>query len=465
MRVVEPSFCSHHHHMNATATTPNRSPLSLPGSRPLVGVLPQLQANPLEVMERATLKYGPLTHLPLPTVEGYVAGSPSLVNHVLVTNAKNYVKQTRGYEMLRMVLGNGLVTSDGAFWKRQRRIAQPAFHRERLAGFGQVMVRAASEMVDTWELGKPFDFAAEMMRCTLRVVGETLLSADVTKQADHVGQALTVAIEHLIHRTLHPFSAPEWVPTPTNLRFKRSLEELDGVVLGLITERRQGGGPKNDLLSMLMESKDPESGEGMTDDQLRDEVMTIFLAGHETTANNLAWTMALLGRAPEVERKMVAEANAVLDGAAAGMEHVHRLPYAMNVIKESLRLYPPVWSLGRRAVEDDLVEGYLIPKDALVFISPWAIHRLPEFWSDPLAFDPERWTVEDPRRAHGSYLPFSMGQRKCIGDTFATVEAQLILTTILQKVHLALVPGQTFEPEPVITLRPRGGVHVVATKR
>ena len=147
------------------------------------------------------------------------------------------------------------------------------------------------------------------------------------------------------------------------------------------------------------------------------------------------------------------------------MEHAHRLPYAMHVIKESLRLYPPVWTLGRRVLEDDLVEGYLLPKDALVFISPWAIHRLPEFWSDPLAFDPDRWAVEDPRRAHASYLPFSMGQRKCIGDTFATVEAQLILTTVLQKVHLSLVPGQTFEPEPVITLRTRGGVHVVDTRR
>ena len=451
--------------MNATIAMPIRTPPSLPGSKPLVGVLGQLQHNPLEVMERATLQYGPLTHLPLPTLEGYVLGHPSLVQHVLVTNVKNYVKQTRGYDMLRLVLGNGLVTSDGAFWKRQRRIAQPAFHRERLAGFGEVMTRAASEMVATWELGKSFDFAAEMMRCTLRIVGETLLSADVTKRADHVGAALTVVLEHLIHRTLHPLSPPEWLPTPTNLRFKRSLEELDLVVLKLIAERRKGGGAKNDLLAMLMESTDPETGEGMTDEQLRDEVMTIFLAGHETTANNLAWTMMLLGRAPEVERKMAAEAQGVLGAALPAMADVHRLPYATNVIKESLRLYPPVWSLGRKVVEDDVVEGYLLPKDALVFISPWAIHRLPEFWSNPLAFDPDRWLTEDPRRAHGSYLPFSMGQRKCIGDTFATVEAQLILTTVMQQVHLGLVPGQTFEPEPVITLRPRGGVHVVATKR
>jgi cytochrome P450 len=237
------------------------------------------------------------------------------------------------------------------------------------------------------------------------------------------------------------------------------------VVLDLIAERRKGGGPKNDLLAMLMESTDPETGEGMTDAQLRDEVMTIFLAGHETTANNLAWTMTLLGKNPAVERKLVAEASGVLGGALPTMAEVHRLPYAMHVIKESMRLYPPVWSLGRRVLEDDLVEGYLLPKDALVFICPWAIHRLPEFWENPLAFDPDRWSTDDPRRAHGAYLPFSMGQRKCIGDTFATVEAQLILTTVLQRVKLELVPGQTFEPEPVITLRPRGGVQVVASRR
>ena len=464
----------------ASAMDPSRAapltPITYPGSKPLIGVLPALQENPLRVMERATLEFGPVTHIPLPTLEGFVLGSPKLAHHVLVANVKNYVKQTRGYDMLRLVLGNGLVTSEGDFWKRQRRIAQPAFHRERLAGFGAVMTRAASEMVDRWQAGqpdsaggaaglKPFDFAAEMMRCTLRVVGETLLSSDVTGEADSVGAALTDVLEHLIHRTLHPFSAPEWLPTPTNQRFKRSLEQLDRVVLDLIAQRRKGGGPKDDLLAMLMESRDPETGEGMTDEQLRDEVMTIFLAGHETTANNLSWTMALIGRAPEVERKLVAEAKAALDGALPTMETVHRLPYAMNVVKESLRLYPPVWSLGRRVLEDDVVDGYLLPKDALVFLSPWAIHRLPEFWPDPLAFDPDRWLTDDPRRLHGSYLPFSLGQRKCIGDMFAMVEAQLILTTSLQRVHVSLVPGQTFEPEPVITLRPRGGVQVIATPR
>ncbi len=449
---------------NAMNLTAAKRPSTFPGARPLVGVLPQLQASPLRVMERATLEFGPVTHLPLPRLEAFVLGSPKLAHHVLVANVKNYSKQTRGYEMLRLVLGHGLITSEGDFWKRQRRIAQPAFHRERLAGFGELMTRAAHEMVDGWVPGRPFDFAAEITRCTLRVVGETLLSADVTLEASRVGRALTGVLEHLIERTLDPLSAPEWLPTPENLRFKRSLNALDEVVLELIDERRRGPA-KNDLLSMLMDAKDPETGEGMTDLQLRDEVMTIFLAGHETTANTLAWVVTLLGRTPAVERTLVAELRQVLGSAAPGIEHVQRLPFTSNVIKEALRLYPPVWTLGRRVVEDEVVDGWTFKKNALVLFSPWALHRLPEFWADPLAFDPTRWDVEDPRRAHGSYLPFSMGQRKCIGDTFALIEAQLILAVMLQRVHLELVPGQTFEPEPVITLRPKGGVHVVASPR
>lgn len=437
---------------------------SLPGV-PVLGVLPALQKDPLGVMERATLAGSPVTRLPLPLVDGYILGEPRLVEHVLVTNSRNYVKQTRGYDMLRKVLGNGLVTSEGEFWKRQRRIAQPAFHKERLFAFGETMTRAATEMVNAWKPGQPFDVANEFMQVTLRLVGETLLSSDVTSEASEVGHAITVALEHLIHRTLHPFGFPEWVPTPRNVSFKRSLETLDRVVLDMIAARREGGGPTNDLLAMLMEARDPETGEGMSDGQLRDEVMTIFLAGHETTANALAWTVMLLGKSPQVEQRLVRELREVLGGRVPVMNDVPKLPYTAMVLKESMRLYPPVWSLARRVVEDDLVEGVLLPKDALVFICPYALHRLPRAWKDPEAFDPERWAPDAPPPPKGAYLPFSMGQRKCIGDTFAMVEATLILATVLQRMHLSLVPGQAFTPEPVITLRPLGGVQVVASQR
>lgn len=437
---------------------------SVPGL-PLLGALPDLQKNPLRVMERATLDYAPAVRLPLPIVDSLVVSDPALVEHILVTNSRNYVKQTRGYDMLRKVLGNGLVTSEGEFWKRQRRIAQPAFHRERLVAFGETMTRAATDMVDGWKPGVPFDAAEAFMQVTLRLVGETLLSSDVTSEASAVGRAITVALEHLIHRTLHPFGAPEWVPTPRNLGFRRALRTLDDVVHGLIAERRKGGGPQGDLLAMLMEATDPETGEGMSDAQLRDEVMTIFLAGHETTANALAWTVMLLGRAPEVERQVLAELDAVLQGRTPTMGDVPKLPFLGMVLKESMRLYPPVWSLARRVVEREVVQGVTFEKGSLVFLCTFALHRHPGVWRDPEAFDPSRWAPGAPPPPKGAYLPFSTGQRKCIGDTFATVEATLILATLLSRVHLELVPGQTFEPEPVITLRPKGGVHVVATPR
>lgn len=442
-----------------------RTPSSYPGGRPLIGVLAELQANPLGVMERATLEFGPVAKLQLPTFDGYVLGTPKLAEHVLVTNVKNYTKATRGYDMLRMVLGNGLVTSDGAFWKRQRRIAQPAFHRERLAGFGEVMTRAALQMVGRWPANQPFDFAVEMMRCTLRIVGETLLSSDVTSDADGVGAAITVALEHLLHRTLHPLAPPEWLPTRHNLLFKKALRNLDAVVFDVIAKRRSGAVRHHDLLAMLMESRDPETGEGMTDAQLRDEVMTIFLAGHETTANALSWTMMLVGTHPEVEAKLLEESTRVLEGRAPTMADVGRLPYSLAVIKEAMRLYPAVWTLGRKVMADEVVDGWRLKKGSLVFVSPWALHRHPDYWDSPRAFLPERWSVEDPRRAHGAYLPFSMGQRKCIGDSFALVEAQLLLTTVLQRMKVTLVPGQTFEPEPLITLRPKHGVQVTAQPR
>ncbi len=447
----------------APAAAAAREVPTLPG-RALLGVLPELQRNPLAMMERAAFELGPVVRLPVPTTQVFALNHPALAERVLVSHVKTYSKQSRGYEMLRLVLGNGLVTSEGSFWKRQRRIAQPAFHRERLASFAERMVVAAEEMVARWVPGQEIDVAHEYMHCTLRVVGETLLSTDVTAEADTVGPALTTLLEHLIHRTTHPLALPEWVPTPRNLAFRRALERLDAVVLELIARRRRGGGPTDDLLAMLMTMRDPETGEGMDDAQLRDEVMTIFLAGHETTANLLAWTTVLLGRAPEVERRLVDEL-APLGARRLTMADLPTLRFSSMVLRESMRLYPPVWTLGRLVEEDDEVLGYRIPKGAIVFVSPWVIHRLPEFWTDPQAFDPDRWAEEDPRRARGSYLPFSMGQRKCIGDGFAMMEGQLILATVLQRVHLALSPGQQFEPEPVITLRPKGGVRVTVTPR
>ena len=452
--------------MSTLATTAAPLPHPTPSypARGLLGVLPQMQANPLQMFAEAA-KFGPVVRMPMPHYVAYVVSDVDVVEHMLMANHHNYVKQTRGYQMLRKALGNGLVTSDGQFWLRQRRIAQPAFHREKIAGFATVMTRATTEMLDAWEPRlrnrESFDFAREMMAVTLKIAGETLFGSDTTSRSKDVGDALTEALEHLIYRTLHPLSFPEWLPTPRNRAFLRAMDKLDAVVMGIIAGRRAAPSQKDDLLAMLMDAKDEESGEGMTDQQLRDEVMTLILAGHETTANALSWTFWLLGQHPEVEKKLRAELAQVLGGRTPEARDVPALKYTGQVVKEGLRLYPPVWSLGRKVVTEEVVKGFRFEKDALVFFSPYVIHRLPQFWPDPEAFMPERW-AEESKRPRCAYIPFSQGPRKCIGDGFAAMEAQLLVATIVQRTHLELVPGQQVTPEPLITLRPKNGVRVVA---
>jgi cytochrome P450 len=396
--------------------------------------------------------------------------TPAMAEHVLVTHVKNYVKQTRGYDALRTVLGNGLLTSEGNFWLRQRRLMQPAFHRERLQRFADVMVRAAVDRAAAWAPrvadGQPFDIHHEMMAVTLRVVAETLMSTDVSGESDRVGIALTEVLEQMVYRTTHPLVAPLWFPTRRNRKFRHARSTLNEVVLSMIARRREERDRvPHDLLQMLLEARD-DDGSMMSDAQLKDEVMTLFLAGHETTANTLSWTFMLLSQNPEVEERLRAELAEVLQGQLPTAADMARLPLHTHVIQEALRLYPPVWSLGRKALEDDVVDGYRVEKDSLVFLSPFTLHRLPSIWPEPERFNPYRWAntgeSREGGRPRGAYLPFSTGARKCIGDMFAMMEAVLMLATFLQRVRLRLVPGAHVEVEPVITLRPRNGVPVTA---
>jgi cytochrome P450 len=446
---------------------PRKAPIyaGLPG----VGPLFEMRRDYIGFVERAT-RLGDVVRIELGPVVAHLLNHPRHVGHVLVEHHKNYAKQTRGYAALRRVLGNGLVTSEGAFWQRQRRIANPAFKRTHLAVFDQTFVRAARDLVERrWAgwiaRGEPFDVAAEMTRVTLRAVGETLLSTDPSGEADAVGGALGEVLHQSFDR-ITSLAAPDWLPTPANVRFKKARAQLDRIVLGLIADRRRDAAAHDDLLSALVHAKDEETGEAMTDEQLRDEVMTLFLAGHETTANNLAWTFWLLGRNPAVEHKARAELQAVLGDRDATAADLPRLPYLRAVVQESMRLYPPVWILARSAVEPDTIDGYDVPAGSYVFMSAWTLHRRPDFWRDPEAFDPDRWLTDDGGEAklghRYQYLPFSVGARKCIGDGFAMVEAQLMLATILRRVHLELVPLLKVELEPVITLRPKHGVQAVA---
>lgn len=448
-----------------TAVASDRAP-RYPGV-PLLGALLEARKNPLEMFERAS-KLGDVVELPFPHQQVFLLNHPDHVDRVLHGNMKAYAKQTRGYAAMRRILGTGLLTSEGSFWLRQRRLAQPAFHRERIAAFGASMVRATQELIAAWgprlNSGEPFDLHDEMMKLTLKVVGQTLLSADVTGAAGEIGDALTRLLRVLSRTTTQLFELPDWVPTADHRELHSTRAALDAVVHRIIADRRARGAG-DDLLGLFMSTQDADTGESMSDEQLRDEVMTMLLAGHETTANALTWALWLLARHPEAEQKLRVELAHALEGTAPSTAVTPSLKYTLGVVNESLRLYPPAWILARRAVEDDHFGAVKVPRHALVFMLPWLIHRRADYWPQPEAFLPERWLGSDghaPVSNRCAWLPFSTGQRKCIGDTFALLEMQLVLATLLQRVRISVEPDREVSPEPVFTLRPRNGLWVTA---
>jgi len=436
-----------------------RNPAPGPRGHPLLGSLPEVRRDPLRLFLAAFREYGELVRFHFGPMVAHLVSSPEGVHHVLVENQRNYGKQTRGYKNLRYVLGNGLLTSEGETWKRQRRIAQPAFHRQRISGFGQTMVRAAQDVCASLEArrGQTVDLHHEMMRLTLRIVGETLLGYDPTDAADEVGAALAFLLNIANERSGRIFEIPPSIPTRENLRFRKALATLDGVVLRMIEERRKNPGDRGDLLSMLIESRDAETGEAMDDRQLRDETMTIFLAGHETTANALTFSWLLLSRFPAAYRELREELRAVLAGRSPTVDDLPRLALPRRIVQEAMRLYPPAWIIGRSADGADEIGGYGIPARSIVFISPYVIHRHPGLWENPEGFDPARFAKEPPR---GAWLPFGAGPRMCIGNGFAMMEAELVLATLAQRLRFDLLPGEHVRLEPSITLRPRGGVRM-----
>jgi cytochrome P450 len=452
----------------AQASGPDVAPL-FPG-HPIFGAGQLFRTRPIETLFEITEACGDIARLrfPLKPRMAHLLRHPDHVRHVLVDNSKNYGKQTRGYAKLRSMLGAGLVTSEGDFWKRQRRIANPAFHRERIAHFSELMVGCADEMLRGWNeylaSGRPFDVAREMMRLTLRVIGLTMLSTDVAAQSSVVGDAIDDLLHITIRRINGVLSWPEWVPTADNRRYDRARSALDRIVNDMIAQRRlTGGEDKGDLLSMLMSARDPETGETMSDKQLRDEAMTVFVAGHETTANALTWTLSLLSRHPDAERTLRREVEQMLGDRPPTLEDLERLVYTEKVIKESMRLVPPVWVIARSAMEEDVIGGYRIPKGTWVFVSPYLTHHDPRFWQNPEGFDPERFSPEEEaKRPKGAYFPFALGPRKCIGEAFAMMEARLILAAIMQRARLELAPGRLIQLDPTVTLRPKGGLWMTA---
>jgi cytochrome P450 len=434
-----------------------RSPAPGPRGHPLLGSLPRARRDPIALFMKSFRDYGEVVRFRFGPKVAHLVSSPAGVNHVLAENNKNYGKQTRGYRNLRYVLGNGLLTSEGETWKRQRRIAQPAFHRQRIAGFAQTMVRAAEEAAADLEprRGLEVDLHHEMMRLTLRVVGETLLGYDPTDAADEVGAALTYLLAIANERSSRIIALPPVFPTRQNRKFRRARATLDAVVMRMIADRRKKPADRADLLSMLIESRDADTGDAMDDRQLRDEAMTIFLAGHETTANALTFTWLLLSRYPQTFRELRSELQQILGGRSPGIDDLPKLTLTRRILQESMRLYPPAWIIARSAIGADEIGGYEIPARSILLISPYVVHRHPGLWEDPEGFDPQRFASEPAR---GAYLPFGGGPRMCIGNAFATMEAELVLATLAQRLQFDLVPGSGVELEPSITLRPRNGV-------
>lgn len=390
-------------------------------------------------------------------------GRPEGSSNVLVTRQHDFSK-SRALQWAKLFLGEGLLTSEGEFHTRQRRLAQPAFHRQRIGGYGADMVRRAVETRERWVAGDVLDLDGEMMRLTLAIVSTSLFGTDVAVTASEIREDLSTIISLFPRFSLPLFGLIQKLPLPSNARFDRAVGRLDGIVHRLIAERRAAGGDRGDLLSMLLLAQDAEGdGGGMSDRQLRDEVVTLLLAGHETTSNALTWTWYLLSQNPGVEARWREEMRTVLDGRPPAFEDLPALKYTEMVLAESMRLFPPAWGIGRRALRDVAVGGFKVAAGAILALSPYVVHRDERFWPDPLRFDPERFTPEArAARARFAYFPFGGGARSCIGESFAWMEGVLLLAAIGQRWRLRLAPGHPVEPQALITLRPRYGMRMIA---
>ncbi len=448
----------------------NANTLYPPGPKRCVPGLQLLawRRDPLAFLLNVARDYGDIAYFKIGPQRVYMLNHPELVKDALVTHHDYFVKG-RALQRAKRLLGEGLLTSEGAHYRRQRRMAQPAFHRQRIASYGAAMVELAARASDRWRDGQTVDVAHEMMRLTLAIVGKTLFDADVESDAGEVGEAMTNLME-MFGLLLLPYSELlEKLPLPVTRRFSRARSRLDNIIYRIIDERRASGADRGDLLSMLLLAQDEEGdGAGMSNEQVRDEVMTLFLAGHETTANALAWTWYLLAQNPEAESRLHAELDAVLEGGRLPrMEDLAALRYTEMVVSESMRMYPPAWVVGRLATRDYDVAGYRAPAGSLILMSLYVLHHDERYFPDPYRFDPERWTPEAKEsRPPFCYFPFGGGPRRCIGESFAWTEAILLVATLARRWRLRLVPGHTVKTDPRITLRPgKGGIKMTLEKR
>jgi cytochrome P450 len=443
-----------------------RSALDPPGPLRFPGLMTSFLRDPIATTIGAWQRYGDVVRYRyLGPFFGVMLFRPEHVKHVLQENHRNYRKTPLLLNRFREVVGNGLFTSEGDEWLRQRRTLQPAFHRQRIQAFASTMVSETETMLARWEVpartGVVIDVLPEMRRLVMRIVARSLFGAELGSEVDDIGRSVLTLLEWTSRRLYLVFDPFGDLPLPPRRSFERNLAAVRRYTQRFIDLRRASPTEHHDLLAMLLEAHDPETDVGLSDTEVHDQVMTIFLAGVDTTVNLLGWTWHVLSTHPECAQRVRGELQSVLNGRAPVIEDLPRLPYTSMVLEETMRLYPPAWATTRITVSDDEIDGYRMRSGESVLLSQWVTHRLPEFWDNPEGFDPERFTPERSKnRPRFAYFPFGGGPRQCIGNTFAMMEAQIIVATILQRYRLDLAPGAVIRPKPVIGLRPAPGVPV-----
>jgi cytochrome P450 len=455
--------------MSPTAVLP-------PGPKlPLLGALVGPGRDPLGMFTGFARDYGDVSTFKLGSERCYFINHPALIRDVLVTHQRNFTK-SRGLERAKKLLGNGLLTAEGQIHLRHRRLLQPAFHRDRIAGYAQVMIDYAARASDRWQPGTTVDIAKEMMRLTLSIAGKTLFDTDVESHADEVGVAVTDVLESFWLNLLPGADFLEKLPIPKLRRAHASRQQLDALIYKMIADRRASGLDHGDLLSMLVAAVDePATGlpgspgadsQALSDQEVRDEAMTILLAGHETTANALTWTLYLLSQNRDAATSLQHELDRVLQGRVPSPRDYPQLIYTRRVITESMRMFPPAWVIGRRAIDEYSLGEYQVPARALVFMSPYVMHRDSRFYPDPERFHPDRWTPEfEAALPKFAYFPFGGGARQCIGEQFAWMEGVLVLATLARRWDFTLHPAQRIVPQPLVTLRSRYGMRMRINER
>ncbi|WP_040911305.1 cytochrome P450 [Leptospira broomii] len=442
-------------------TNPSRPVPNLPPGTfgfPALRYLPFLSRDTIGFFRMLHAKYGKTVRFGIRKIVIHLITQPEDIKRVLQENSQNYHKGVF-YKELGRILGRGLLNSEGEFWKKQRKLIQPAFHRQRIAEFVEVMANETDKMLETWKPKSSIDVSKEMMHLTFAIVGRTLFKTEVTSYANRIESALTIALEITTKRIKKLIPPPFNWPTPGNIKLKKAVQEMHSVVEELIEERKKT--PSNDIISMLLEVKDEETGERMSETQVRDEAITLLLAGHETTANALSWAFYLLTQNPDAYEKIRQESINVLRDRNPTLEDVQNLTYTRKVLDETLRLYPPAWVIERRSMGWDTLGGYDVPPGTNVSICIFNLHRNPDFWEDPDKFDPDRFDEERSKdRPKNAYIPFGGGPRVCIGNIFAITEAVFVLALVCRKFKFQLRTEKPVVLEPLVTLRPKYGIHL-----